>query len=55
LPISIPKKGLPFGWYIVKVLVDDFEKEQFKWSPIKDKQLFLPIKAAIRKKIKKEV
>ncbi len=54
LPISVPKTGLPFGWYIVKGLIGDYEIEQFKLWPTKDKQLFLPIKAAIRKKIKKE-
>jgi hypothetical protein len=54
LPIHVPKTGLPFGWCIVKGLIDDYEIEQFKLWPTKDKQLFLPIKAAIRKRIKKE-
>lgn len=54
LPLPIPKTGLPFGWYIVKGLIDNYEIEQFKLWPTKDKQLFLPIKAVIRKKIKKE-
>jgi len=53
LPLEVPKTGLPFGWYVVKGLIDDYEIEQFKLWPTKEKQLFLPIKAAIRKKIKK--
>lgn len=54
LPLSVPKTGLPFGWYVVKGLIDDYEIEQFKLWPTKTKELFLPIKAVIRKKIKKE-
>jgi len=54
LPLEVPKTGLPFGWYIVKGLIDNYEIEQFKLWPTKEKQLFLPIKAVIRKKIKKE-
>ncbi len=49
-----PKTGLPFGWYIVKGTIDDFEINQTKLWPTKDGRLFLPIKAAIRKKIKKQ-
>ena len=50
---NIPKTGLPFGWLIVKGTIDDFEIKQFKLWPTKDGKLFLPLKTAIRKKIKK--
>lgn len=48
-----PKTGLPFGWYIVKGTIDDYQIKQTKLWPSKDGRLFLPLNAAIRKKIKK--
>jgi len=54
LPLQVPKTGLPFGWYIVRGLIDDYEVEQVKLWPTKTNQLFLPIKAQIRKRIKKQ-
>lgn len=50
-----PKTGLPFGWFIVKGTIDDYAIKQTKLWPTKDGRLFLPIKVAIRKAIKKQV
>lgn len=54
LPPVHTKTGLPFGWFIVRGFIDDYEINQFKLWPTADNQLFLPIKAQIRKKIRKE-
>lgn len=53
---TIPQnKKAPFGWVMVKGWIDDYELKQFKLQPMGDgKTLFVPVKAAIRKKIKKE-
>jgi hypothetical protein len=50
---DIPKTGLPFGWLVVKGSIDDLAIEQFKLWPTKTGELFVPLKAEIRKKIKK--
>lgn len=55
LPGLAQKSDLPFGWLIVKGSIDNYEIKQYKLWPTADKKLFLPIKAEIRKKIKKEV
>lgn len=52
LPPIHTKTGLPFGWFVVKGCIDDFEIKQYKLWPTADNKLFLPIKAEIRKKIK---
>jgi hypothetical protein len=54
LPPKHSKTGLPFGWFVVKGLIDDFEINQYKLWPTADNKLFLPIKADIRKKIRKQ-
>jgi hypothetical protein len=54
LPPVHTKTGLPFGWFVVKGTIDDFEINQYKLWPTANNQLFLPIKAEIRKKIKKQ-
>ena len=51
IPASERSKG---GFVRVKGLVDDFEIKNFNLFPMKNGQLFFPIKAEIRKKIKKE-
>lgn len=51
----IKKTGLPFGWLIVKGTIDDYAIKQFKLWPTKEGKLFLPLKVAIRKSIKKDV
>jgi len=54
LPPQPTKSDLPFGWLIVKSLIDDYEINQYKLWPTKDNKLFLPIKAKIRQKIQKQ-
>ena len=54
LPPKHRKTGLPFGWFVVKGTIDDYEIRQYKLWPTADNKLFLPIKAEIRKKIKKQ-
>ncbi len=43
----------PFGWVVVKGWIDDYELKQVKLMPMGNGQLFLPVKASIRKKIHK--
>ena len=43
-----------FGWVRVKGSIDDHEFSAYHLMPMGNGKLFLPIKAAIRKKIKKE-
>lgn len=48
-------KSTPFGWVKVRGAIDTYQLEQYKLMPMGDgKHLFLPVKAAIRKQIKKE-
>ena len=54
LPPKHRKTGLPFGWFVVKGTIDDYEIRQYKLWPTADNKLFLPIKSEIRKKIKKQ-
>ncbi|MEL6864151.1 MAG: YdeI/OmpD-associated family protein [Bacteroidota bacterium] len=54
LPEVPPNKDNPFGWVKVKGMIDDYELKQYKLMPMGNGQLFLPVKAQIRKKIKKE-
>lgn len=54
LPPKHHKTGLPFGWFVVKGNIDEYEIKQYKLWPTADNKLFLPIKAEIRKKIKKQ-
>jgi bifunctional DNA-binding transcriptional regulator/antitoxin component of YhaV-PrlF toxin-antitoxin module len=54
LPEIPPDKNTPFGWKKVKGKIDDFEINKFRLMPMGNGQLFLPVRAEIRKKIKKE-
>jgi hypothetical protein len=54
LPGVHGKTGLPFGWFVVKGTIDDYAIKQYKLWPTQDGKLFLPIKLAIRKSIKKQ-
>lgn len=52
---EIPQdKNNPFGWRKVKGFIENVEIKQYHLMPMGNGQLFLPVKAAIRKKIKKE-
>lgn len=48
-------KKAPFGWRKVKGSIDGFEISKYHLMPMGDGKLFLPVKAEIRKKIKKTV
>jgi hypothetical protein len=52
---NIPKHlKQPFGWVPVKGTIDGYEIKQFKLWTMKTGDMFMPVKAAIRKRIKKE-
>jgi hypothetical protein len=44
----------PFGWVEVRGYVDDHPLEYYKLMPKGDGQMFLPVKAEVRKKIGKQ-
>ncbi|WP_276131835.1 YdeI/OmpD-associated family protein [Polluticoccus soli] len=44
----------PLGWVRVKGTIDDFELKKYHLAPMSGGGLFLPVKAEVRKKIKKE-
>lgn len=52
LPIQ---KNHLFGWLRVRGTIDDYSIEQYHLMPMGNGHLFLPVKAAIRNKIKKDV
>jgi hypothetical protein len=49
-----PDKRQKFGWVQVKGSIDGFEIKQYKLMPMGDGNLFLPVRAGIRKKIGKQ-
>lgn len=53
IPEVLQNKGTPFGWVKVTGAVDGIEI-RCKLMPIKNRQLFLPLNAVIRKKINKQ-
>jgi hypothetical protein len=54
LPQVAQNKHAPFGWVKVKGTIDGIEIRKYHLMPFGDGKLFLPVKAEIRKKIKKE-
>lgn len=48
------RKDMPFGWAKVRGKIDSYELKAYKLMPMGDGGLFLPVKAEIRKQIKKE-
>lgn len=54
LPEIHPNKNNPFSWVIVKGNIDSYQLKQYKLMPMGNGKLFLPVKAAVRKLIKKE-
>ncbi len=54
IPEIDQNKNSPFGWVKVKGWVDDFELNQYKLMPMGNGKLFLPVKAEIRRQIKKQ-
>ncbi|MEN7551714.1 YdeI/OmpD-associated family protein [Rapidithrix thailandica] len=52
---EIPQaKKVPFGWRTVSGTIDGYALKHVKLMPMGNGKLFLPVKAAIRKEIKKE-
>jgi hypothetical protein len=49
-----PDKRSKFGWVKVRGSVEDFQLNQYKLMPMGNGKLFLPVRAEIRKKIKKQ-
>ncbi|MFY0599983.1 MAG: DUF1905 domain-containing protein [Cyclobacteriaceae bacterium] len=54
IPRVLRNKNSAFGWVRVKGSIDGFELKQYKLMPMGNGKLFLPVKAEIRKKIKKQ-
>jgi hypothetical protein len=55
LPGVKPDPHTHFGWIKVHGFIDDFEIRQYHLMPMGNGELFLPVKAEIRKKIRKTV
>lgn len=54
LPQVPPDKSAPFGWRTVKGTIDGHPLHHYKLMPMGNGELFLPVKAEIRKKIGKQ-
>ncbi|MBL7816576.1 MAG: DUF1905 domain-containing protein [Saprospiraceae bacterium] len=54
IPEIQQNKNAPFGWVQVKGSIDGYEIKQYKLMPMGNGNLFLPVKAEIRKKIGKK-
>ena len=54
LPEILPDKNALFGWVKVKGTIDGFVIKKYHLMPFGNGELFLPVKAEIRKKIKKQ-
>lgn len=54
LPEIAPDKHAHFGWVRVKGTIDGYELKGYHLMPMGNGQLFLPVRAEIRKKIKKQ-
>ena len=54
IPEIKPSEHTPFGWVRVRGFIDGYELKKFKLMPKGDGTMFISVKAAIRKKIKKE-
>lgn len=54
IPEVIQDKTTPFGWVKVRGTIDSVEIKSYRLMPMGNDQLFLPVKAAIRKTIGKE-
>ncbi len=54
IPEIVQDKKKPFGWVQVKGSIDGVDLKNYKLMPMGNGKLFLPVKAEIRKKIKKK-
>ena len=55
IPEILRSKDNPFGWVKVRGTIDGFQIRKFHLMPMGNGNLFLPVRAEIRKKIRKEV
>ena len=55
IPEILQDKHAHFGWVKVRGTIDGFEIRKYHLMPMGNGMLFLPVKAEIRKKIKKDV
>lgn len=53
IPEILQDKKAHFGWVKVRGTIDGFEIKKYHLMPMGDGKLFLPVKAEIRKKLKK--
>ncbi|MBK7966170.1 MAG: DUF1905 domain-containing protein [Bacteroidetes bacterium] len=54
IPEVLQDKNAPFGWVKVKGSIDKYEFKNYTLMPMGNGQLFLPVKAEVRKKIGKQ-
>jgi hypothetical protein len=54
IPEITQNKNVPFGWVKVRGTIDNFEIKNYNLQPMGNGNLFLPVKAEIRKKINKK-
>ncbi|HLP39476.1 YdeI/OmpD-associated family protein [Lacibacter sp.] len=54
IPEVVKNKKSPFGWVRVKGFIDNYEFKNYRLMPMGNGQLFLPVKAEIRKMIRKK-
>lgn len=54
IPEIKPNTNMPFGWVQVSGWIDDYRLEKIKLMPMGNGNLFLAVKASIRKAIMKE-
>lgn len=54
IPEFKKEKNTPFGWVKVRGAIDGYEIRKYSLMPMGNGNYFLPVKAEIRKKIKKE-
>ncbi|KAB1157971.1 DUF1905 domain-containing protein [Flavobacterium luteum] len=54
IPEIEQSKNTPFGWVRVRGTIDNFEIKNYNLQPMGNGNLFLPVKAEIRKKINKK-
>jgi hypothetical protein len=55
IPEILQNKNSHFGWVKVRGTIDGFEIRKYHLMPMGNGMLFLPVKAEIRKRIKKDV
>ncbi len=54
IPEVLQDKRNPFGWVKVRGMIDGFELKSYKLMPMGNGKLFLPVRAEIRKAIRKK-